>query len=95
MMQPSMTIPTAVGVINQNNRPNFKASGLEDLDFHIGHDAIANAASCSVNYPVRHGMVRHSVPSSALPEVTLLSAAHCSASVSCNKSQVFNTAPNL
>jgi actin-related protein 3 len=27
------------------------------LDFHIGHDALANSATYSVSYPVRHGMV--------------------------------------
>lgn len=52
-----MTIPTAVGVSNCNSKPNLKTTGLEDLDFHIGHEAIANSAICSVNYPVRHGMV--------------------------------------
>lgn len=57
-MQPSMTIPTAVGVSNYSNKPNFKATGLEDLDFHIGHEAVANSATYPVNYPVRHGMVR-------------------------------------
>ena len=56
-VQPSMTIPTAVGVSSYNSKPNFKATGLEDLDFHIGHEAIANSATHSVNYPVRHGMV--------------------------------------
>ena len=62
-MQPSMTIPTAVGVINQTKRPNSRATGLEDLDFHIGLEAVANSATCSVNYPVRHGMVRRLAPS--------------------------------
>ena len=52
-----MTIPTAVGVSNYTNKPNFKATGLEDLDFHIGHEAISNSATYSVNYPVCHGMV--------------------------------------
>ena len=56
-VQPSITIPTAVGVSNQLNRLNSKATGLEDLDFHIGHDALANSATYSVSYPVRHGMV--------------------------------------
>lgn len=58
LVQPSITIPTAVGVSTYTKKPNFKATGLEDLDFHIGYDAIANSATYSVNYPVRHGMVR-------------------------------------
>lgn len=57
-MQPSMTVPTAVGVSNYSNPPNFKHTGLEDLDFYIGHEAAANSATYPVNYPVRHGMVR-------------------------------------
>ena len=52
-----MTIPTAVGVSDYTKKSNFKPTGLEDLDFHIGHEAIANSATYSVNYPVRHGMV--------------------------------------
>ena len=52
-----MTIPTAIGVNDYLNKPTFKATGLEDLDFHVGHDALANSATYSVSYPVRHGMV--------------------------------------
>ena len=52
-----MIIPTAVGVSNHTNKLNSRVTGLEDLDFHIGHEAVANSATYSVNYPVRHGMV--------------------------------------
>lgn len=52
-----MTIPTAVGINDYHFKTSHKATGLEDLDFHIGPDAIQNAASYSVSYPVRHGMV--------------------------------------
>ena len=57
LTQPSMTIPTAIGTSNYANKPAYKSTGLEDLDFHIGHDALSNSASYPVNYPVRHGMV--------------------------------------
>lgn len=56
-VEPSMTIPTAIGVSDCANKPSYRATGLEDLDFHIGHDALANSATYSVSYPVRHGMV--------------------------------------
>ena len=56
-LQPSMTVPTAIGVSNNSHKPAHKATGLEDLDFHIGHDALSNSATYSVSYPVRHGMV--------------------------------------
>ncbi len=52
-----MTIPTAIGVSDYANKPSYRVTGLEDLDFHIGHDALANSATYSVSYPVRHGMV--------------------------------------
>ncbi len=52
-----MIIPTAIGVSDYANKPSYRATGLEDLDFHIGHDALANSATYSVSYPVRHGMV--------------------------------------
>ncbi len=56
-LQPSMTIPTVMGVRDYASKPSYRATGLEDLDFHIGHDALANSATYSVSYPVRHGMV--------------------------------------
>ena len=52
-----MTIPTAIGINDYHFNSSNKASGLEDLDFHIGQDAVRNSASYSVSYPVRHGIV--------------------------------------
>lgn len=31
--------------------------GIQDLDFHIGHEALANNKTYSINYPIRHGMI--------------------------------------
>lgn len=59
-----MTIPTAIGTCDHLNKPSYRATGLEDLDFRIGHDALANSATHSVSYPVRHGMVRDSLTNS-------------------------------
>lgn len=56
-VQPSMTIPTAIGINDYHFKSNYKATGLEDLDFHIGPDAVKNASSYSISYPVRHGIV--------------------------------------
>ena len=56
-VQPSMTIPTAIGINDYHFRSNYKATGLEDLDFHTGPDAVKHASSYSVSYPVRHGIV--------------------------------------
>jgi actin-related protein 3 len=34
-------------------------SGIEDLDFYIGDEALANQKTYSVNYPIRHGQVEN------------------------------------
>jgi hypothetical protein len=31
--------------------------GVEDLDFYIGDEALANSKTYSVNYPIRHGII--------------------------------------
>lgn len=33
--------------------------GIEDLDFHIGDEAMANSKTYSVHYPIRHGMIEN------------------------------------
>ena len=33
--------------------------GIEDLDFHIGDEAVANSKTYSVHYPIRHGMIEN------------------------------------
>ncbi|KAJ3195031.1 Actin- protein 3 [Irineochytrium annulatum] len=33
--------------------------GIEDMDFHIGDEAISNQHSYSLNYPIRHGQVEN------------------------------------
>ncbi|KAG9037878.1 Arp2/3 complex subunit, actin nucleation center [Tulasnella sp. JGI-2019a] len=41
------------------NKPGHLASkrGIEDLDFFIGDEAIANSKTYSVHYPIRHGTI--------------------------------------
>lgn len=31
--------------------------GIDDLDFHIGYEALANNKTYAVNYPIRHGQI--------------------------------------
>lgn len=31
--------------------------GVDDLDFFIGDEAVANSKTYSVNYPIRHGII--------------------------------------
>lgn len=33
--------------------------GIEDLDFHIGDEAISNSKTYSVHYPIRHGQIEN------------------------------------
>ena len=33
--------------------------GIEDLDFYIGDEALANQKTYAVNYPIRHGQVEN------------------------------------
>ncbi|KAK4057159.1 Arp2/3 complex subunit, actin nucleation center [Microbotryomycetes sp. JL221] len=33
--------------------------GIDDLDFHIGHEALNNSKTYSVNYPIRHGQIEN------------------------------------
>ncbi|CAE6456328.1 unnamed protein product [Rhizoctonia solani] len=43
------------------NKPGHLASkrGIEDLDFFIGDEAIANSKTYGVHYPIRHGMIEN------------------------------------
>jgi hypothetical protein len=60
-VEPSYIIPTCIGV-NDAVGPSGAArrgSALEDLDFAIGHEALANASSQTVTWPIRHGQVEN------------------------------------
>ncbi|OUM62497.1 hypothetical protein PIROE2DRAFT_51680 [Piromyces sp. E2] len=57
---PQFVIPTVIGTREGNaDRGNNLASkrGIEDLNFYIGDEAIANSKTYSLNYPIRHGQV--------------------------------------
>eukprot|EP00124_Ichthyophonus_hoferi_P002233 Ihof_evm3s144 gene=Ihof_evmTU3s144 len=58
---PSYIVPTAIAV-KENAKVGGLAArrlgkGVEDLDFFIGDEAIANQSSYAINYPIRHGIV--------------------------------------
>jgi len=57
---PQYVFPTVIGTREGNaDRGNNLASkrGIEDLNFLIGDEAIANSKTYSLNYPIRHGQV--------------------------------------
>lgn len=46
---------------NPSSRGSNLASkrGIEDLDFHIGDEAMANSKTYGIHYPIRHGMIEN------------------------------------
>ncbi len=59
-VEPSYIIPTCIGVNDGvSGAGGRRGSALEDLDFAIGHEALANASSTTVSWPIRHGQVEN------------------------------------
>eukprot|EP00891_Asterochloris_glomerata_P001539 jgi/Astpho2/1539/Aster-05411 len=57
-VEPSLTIPTAITAPSSTGRAaGSRSTGLEDLDFHVGNEALNNASTRSIMYPIRQGMV--------------------------------------
>ncbi|KAJ2723259.1 Arp2/3 complex subunit, actin nucleation center [Coemansia sp. Benny D115] len=55
---PQFVIPTVIGLPNQAARYGIASKrGIEDLDFHIGDEAVANSKLYGLNYPIRHGQI--------------------------------------
>lgn len=48
-------VPSKPGALGSGNLASKR--GIEDLDFFIGDEAIANNKTYQVNYPIRHGMI--------------------------------------
>lgn len=53
--EPSFIFPTLIGT--NEGVAGSSTTGIEDLNFHIGDDAVANSKSYASYYPVRHGIV--------------------------------------
>lgn len=57
---PSITgrpaIPSKPGTLSSSSNIATKR-GIDDLDFFIGDEAIANSKTYNLNYPIRHGMI--------------------------------------
>lgn len=55
---PSFIIPTAIATREvPKNQHLASKRGIEDLDFTIGDEAMANARTYALKYPMRHGQV--------------------------------------
>ncbi|PVU93288.1 hypothetical protein BB561_003369 [Smittium simulii] len=59
---PQYTIPTVIGLPNKSAKLTSRYGiaskrGIDDLDFYIGDEAIANNKMYSLSYPIRHGQI--------------------------------------
>jgi actin-related protein 3 len=61
---PAFIIPTAIATREAPSASGAKTAGnvaskrgIEDLDYFIGDEAMANARTYAVQYPIRHGQV--------------------------------------
>jgi actin-related protein 3 len=59
--EPQYIIPSTIGVKESamvgDKTQRRVTKGVDDLDFHIGDDAVANEHSYALHYPIRHGIV--------------------------------------
>mmetsp|Transcript_4053 Transcript_4053/g.14161 ORF Transcript_4053/g.14161 Transcript_4053/m.14161 type:complete len:420 (-) Transcript_4053:47-1306(-) len=59
-VEPSYIIPTCIGVNDSAAKAPQKSAGrLDDLDFLIGDEALANSNKYTINYPIRHGQIEN------------------------------------
>jgi actin-related protein 3 len=54
--EPQYIVPTCIAT-NSNSNTSSITKKIDDLDFHIGDDALANSKTYSVQYPIRHGTI--------------------------------------
>lgn len=55
---PAFIIPTAISTaVTSSGKQGAQRRGIEDLDYFIGDEAMQNAKSYALSYPVRHGQV--------------------------------------
>jgi len=56
--EPSFIIPSVIGT-KEKKSCSKEWKGVEDLDFHIGDEAVQRSNEYTVNYPIRHGVVEN------------------------------------
>eukprot|EP00744_Colponema_vietnamica_P001215 GILI01002037.1.p1 GENE.GILI01002037.1~~GILI01002037.1.p1 ORF type:complete len:428 (+),score=126.24 GILI01002037.1:47-1330(+) len=59
--EPSFIVPTAIATHVDKKGTSFAAakSGVDDLDFYIGQEAIKNSKTHSLSYPIREGVIQN------------------------------------
>lgn len=56
--EPQYIVPTVVATRALKGGAST-VDGVEDLDFHIGNEALAHSSTHQINYPIRHGLVEN------------------------------------
>ncbi|PVV00189.1 hypothetical protein BB560_005388 [Smittium megazygosporum] len=61
---PQFTIPTVIGLPNKTAKTTSRFGlaskrGIDDLDFYIGEEALANNKLYNLTYPIRHGQIEN------------------------------------
>ncbi|KAF9381296.1 Arp2/3 complex subunit, actin nucleation center, partial [Podila verticillata] len=52
------SVPSKPSFLNSSASSNLASKrGIEDLDFFIGDEAVANSKTYALNYPIRHGQI--------------------------------------
>lgn len=49
--------PSGLGGASSSSSHLSSKRGIEDLDFFIGDEALANSKTYNINYPIKHGMI--------------------------------------
>jgi len=55
--EPNYIIPTAISVKSDVGAVGKSNGGIEDLDYFIGNEAMANTSTHQIKYPIRHGLI--------------------------------------
>ncbi len=55
--EPQFILPTCIATAVANKTSSVNKRGIEDLDFFIGDEALANAKTYNVHYPIKHGQI--------------------------------------
>jgi actin-related protein 3 len=58
--EPNYIIPTMIATSDSKGGESIRSKdGIDDLDFHIGNDALENSSTYQLNYPIRHGLIEN------------------------------------
>jgi len=55
--EPQFIVPTLIATPDQSKKTGVQKKGVEDLDFYIGDEAVANQSTYNITYPIKHGQI--------------------------------------